>query len=264
MSRFTPSLHSNAKPLYLLNSGALGIDIDSTQRICIERQDKPPVRIPLHHISRIICNSAIQISSKSLIACLRNGIPLSVIDHDGRTLGWCLGVRRKESSLRQLLAHALDDPHWSQHYLPWLELQKAALAAHNLIMCGIPNTAAARQHPRVALCNAHFKKHQQACADHVNALAQLAQHELAATLAHESTDPERLAWHRPGLNLLQDLGDLIGLHAHTDIQHAPMLPPPEQIPNWAIPYYERKAAHWQQRQGQLITDFEQFLRRHWL
>ena len=75
---------------------------------------------------------------------------------------------------------------------------------------------------------------------------------------------QQLAWHRPGLNLMEDIGQLLSLHAHTDLHHAPILPTLDQITPWAIRHYEKHTAHWQQRIGHLMFSFEQFLRTHWL
>jgi len=262
----TPAMqfHYQARPLYLHKGSAQKLDLDATRRLRIERKDLPERRIPLHHVSRIVCSSTLDISSRALMACMQHGIPLAIVNSDGSTLGWCLGARRKETSTRQLLTHALDDPNWPTHYESWLEQQTLAIAVQALLLCGVPTTAAARHNPRTALCNAHFQKHHQACAHHVNALALLAQHELAALLAQEVSEPQLLAWHRPGLNLLADLGQLLSLHAHTDLHHAPLLPAPDQLTPWAIRHYERHTAHWQQRIGQLMYSFEQFLRTHWL
>jgi hypothetical protein len=254
----------NALPLYLHNGSALRLDLDAAQRLRIERQDLPERRIPLHHVSRIVCSSTLDISTRALMACMKNGIPVAVVDPKGTTLGWCLGTRRKESSLRQLLTHALDDQAWTSHYPDWLQQQHSAIAAQTLLLCGVANTRAARHNPRAALCNAHFIKHQQGCAQQIDALAQLALHELAAKLAQDTSAPELLAWHRPGLNLIEDLGRIIGLHAHTDLHHAPLLPEADHLTPWAIRNYEKHAAHWQQRIGQLMYSFEQFLRSHWL
>lgn len=254
----------NAIPLYLHNGSAQRLDLDSARRLRIERKDMPERHIPLHHVSRIVCSSTLDISSRALIACMESGIPLAVVSPNGTTLGWCMGARRKETTVRQLLMHALDDPVWPTHYSDWIAQQRYAIAVQNLLMCGVPTSAPARQNPRTALCNAHFQKHHQACAHFVNAIASLAQHELAAHLAHQTNDPELLAWHRPGLNLIEDLGNLIGLHAHTDMHHASLLPKPEQLTPWAIRNYEKHTAHWQQRIGHLMYAFEQFLRAHWL
>lgn len=258
----TPAM--NAQPLYLHNCSAQRLDLDTAQRLRIERKNLPERRIPLHHVSRIVCSSTLDISARALMACMKSGIPLAVVDPKGETLGWCLGARRKEASMRQLLTHALDDQAWPTHYADWLAQQHAAIAAQTLLLCGVTATAAARQSPRTALCNAHFVKHQQGCAEQVDALALLAQHELAAQLAQETGAPQLLAWYRPGLNLIEDLGQVIGLHAHTDLHHAPLLPKADKLTLWAIRHYERHNAHWQQRIGQLMCAFEQFLRSHWL
>jgi CRISPR associated protein Cas1 len=254
---------SNARPLYLQSGTAMRLDIDAAQRLRIARKDHPEKRIPLHHVSRIVCNSTLDISATALMACMRGGIPVCIVNADGTALGWCLGARRKETSLAQLLIHGLDDPVWPVHYGEWIQNQKLAIAAQVLVFCGVPATPQARQNPRAALCNAHRQKHQQPCANHLNALVTLAKAELAAHLARESNDPQLLAWHRPGLNLLQDLGDLLGIHAHTDLHHAPLLPAQDQISQWAIKNYEKHSAHWQQRIVHLNYAFEQFLRRFW-
>lgn len=252
-----------AKPLYLHHGSVVGLDLDDAQRLCIERREAPLRHIPLHLVSRLVCNSHTDIRSRVWLACMRQGVPLVVVAADGQALGWSLGARRTESSMRQLLLHALDDPDWDALYGEWHARQHAALSVQNLLLCHVPSTAEARQHPRQALCNAHFVKHKRPCGEAVNALAALAQHELAACLALEVGEPDLLAWYRPGLNLIESLGRLLGLHGHTDVHHAPLLPAEGTLDAWAMRFYERHAAHWQQRLAHLLTGFEQFLREHW-
>lgn len=254
----------SAVPLYLHHGSAQRLDLDTARRLHIERKGLPAKHIPLHHVSRIVCSSSLDVSARALMACLKSGIPLSIIGSDGQTLGWCLGTRRKETGLQQLLTHGLDDPTWASLYAVWLAQQQAATAAQVMLLCGVPSTAAARRNPRTALCNAHFQKHQQGCAQYLDAVSLLAQHELAAKLTHEFSDPALLAWHRSGLNLITDLGQLLGLHAHTDVHHVTHLPPPEQVTRWSVVLYERHASHWQQRIGHILFAFEQFLRVNWL
>jgi hypothetical protein len=254
----------NASPLYLHHGSAQKLDLDGARRLRIERKDLPERLIPMHHVSRVVCSSSLDISARALMACLQSGIPLAILKANGETLGWCMGSRRKETSLRQLLTFALDDIVWPVHYTSWLQHQFSAAAMQNLLQCSVPSTATARFNPRAALCNAHFRKHKVACAQLVNALAMLAQHELAAHLSRETGDAQMLSWYRPGLNLMQDLGGIIGLHAHTDLHHASALPAADKLQAWAVRHYERHAAHWQQRISQLTFEFEQFLRAHWL
>ena len=255
---------SIAQPLYLQNSSVTRLDLDASMRLRIERKALPEKRIPLHHISRIVCSSSLDISTRTLIACMKSGVPLMVMDQTGETLGWCLGARRKETSLRQLLSLALDDSVWNARYTKWLQQQRAAYASEALLMCGVRISPAARRNPKVALCNAHYRKHGQATGIFVNALANLAQHELAAVLAKEVSEPSLLTWHRPGLNLIDDLGSTMGLFAHIDLHHTTNLPEPDQLTAWAVRHYEKHAPHWQQRLGQVLFDFERFLRAHWL
>lgn len=250
-------------PLYLNQGTALTLDIDAAQRLRIERSEMPERRIPLHLVSRIVCSSHVNISTAALLACMKSGIPLAIVGPSGETMGWCFGVRRTENSLRELLAHALADPAWHQTYQEWLNNQTLAISVEVLLLCQVPTTPAARKSPRVALCNAHRQKHQQACGDAVDAIAGLAQHELAAYLGQESGDPSLLAFSRPGLNLINDLGGILGLHAHTDVHYAARLPDNEPLGLWALKAYEGNCAHWQQRIAHLGVAFEQFLRMHW-
>lgn len=252
-----------AKPLYLHHRSVVGLDLDNAQRLCVERCEAPLRHVPLHLVSRLVCNSHTDIRSRVWVACMRQGVPLVVVTPDGQALGWSLGSRRTESSMRQLLLHALHDPEWDQRYGQWHGQQYLAVAVQNLLLCRVATTPTARQHPRQALCNAHHVKHQQACGDAVNALAALAQHELVACLASEVGEPDLLAWFRPGVNLLESLGQLLGLHAHTDVHHATVLPTNDMLDAWALRFYERHAAHWQQRLGHVMVSFEQFLRAHW-
>lgn len=257
-------LVTGGQPLYLHHSSAVRLDVDLSQRLCIERKSLPMRHIPMRYVSRIVCNSSLDISSAALMACMKAGIPLAVVDNAGDTLGWCIGARRKESSLQHLLVHALDDPECAKYFSAWRETHYMATSAQNLLLCGVSMTPQARQNPRAALCNAHYQKHRQPCAKALNALSQLAQHELSAQLAVQVGDVDLLAWTIPGFNLIRDLGELLGLHAHIDIHHALLLPAQEDLKNWALRHYEHHSAHWQQRIGHLMFAFEKFLRTHWL
>lgn len=264
MNTLSANSYGSARPLYLHNPSIQSLNIDQVNRLVIESKLQGEKRIPLHHVSRIVCLRSLEIHSNALMACLEHGVPLVVVDRHGEALGWCMGSRRKESTLKQLLQFALDDPQWCTYYEEWLSNQTLAVATQTLLMCSVPITPQARNNPRVALCNAHFVKHQQACSTHIDALGHLAHHELFARLAQESSDPTLLAWRRPGLNLIQELGGLISLHAHTDVHHATLLPDQTRLNAWSVRYYEKHATHWQQRIGHLMLNFEQFLRSHWL
>ena len=83
-------------------------------------------------------------------------------------------------------------------------------------------------------------------------------------MATEVCNPELIAWSRPGLNLLNDFETLLSFYGHIDIHHANTLPHDFDANKWAVKFYEKHAAHWQQRIGHLMFEFEQFLRKHWL
>lgn len=252
-----------AQPLYLHTGSAQRLDIDAANRLRIESRQQAMRHIPLHHVSRIVCQRSLDISARALMACMDGGVPVVILDRHGQTVGWCLGHRRRETSMRQLLLHGLEDPQWTSLYALWLRDQAAACAAQNMLLCGVRATPAARRSPRVALCNAHYEKHGQACADALEAIAELARAEWAQALLAQASDPALLAWNRPGLNLLADLGNIVAMHAHTDLHHVNVLPTAQGLERWAIGQYEAHAAHWQQRIAHLLVAFEQFLRHHW-
>lgn len=254
----------NASPLYLLSKSPGKLSLDAAQRLRIALDGQPQRCIPMRMVSRIVCSTNLEISGSALLGCMRRGIPVSIVEPNGTTVGWCMGVRRTENSLRLLLSNALSDPAWDELYKPWMTTQSVAIAAQVLLLCNVHADAAARRAPRTALCNAHKTKHSRPCGDYVNALAFLARHELTAHLAREIPEPTLLAWHRPGLNLINDLGDLLALYAHTDLHHAVLLPEPEEMSPWALQTYERQASHWQYRIASVLQPFEQFLREYWL
>jgi len=251
-------------PLYLHNAHVKRLDIDRSTRLCITLDNQTKRFIPAHHVSRIVCNNNIDISASALIACMELGIPVAVVSAKGEPIGWCLGARRKETTLAQLLLNALEDATWTQLYQHWQTLQTSAAAANALLLCQVACTPAAMQNPRAALCNAQRVKHGIACAKQLKALSLLAHSAMSAQLAQETNATQLLAWYRPGLNLLTDLGDILALNAHIDLHHASTLPNDDQLDKWATRYFEKHAAHWQQRIGQLHFAFEQFLREHWL
>lgn len=251
-------------PLYLQDSDALSVDIDSTLRLCISWAEKPQRRIPLRFISRVVCNKRVSISTDALIACMKMGIPISFVEKNGAPLGWCMGVLRRESSLKSLLVHALDDPDWEHLYGQWLQRANLSTVSQVLLMCNTPATPVAIGSPRSVLFNRHRQKHGRPCGKLFNRLAGLAIDELASRLYREIGEPELLTMARPGYNLLLDLGELVALHAHIDIFHASSLPTETDVGRWATRHYHVHATHWVYRTSALVFDFSQFLRRHWL
>lgn len=252
------------KPLYLLSYQAKRVSIDSTRRLQVHMSGGKINSVPLHLVSRLVCGVHIEIETKALHACMHAGVPIAIQTKDSESVGWCFGARRVESSLRQLLLFAYDDPKWEELYETWRDQTYDAIASQALLLCDVPATLDARKQPRIALCNAHFEKHGVACGDHLDALTLLAVHEIAAVLAEEVGDASLVVWGKQGLNLVEELGALVAVHAHVDLHHAQGLRRLRNIERWAVPFYESMAAHWQQRIATVVVSFEQFLRSHWL
>ena len=257
----------SARPLYLNPSEEVVVSCDAEVALRVRSADSPARRIPLTQLSRVVANSRTRWDSQALLACMTRGIPVSFVDHHGKPIGWCFGQRRRETTLGNLLHLALDSPDWDQHYPCWLDNQRRAAAAHALVMCG--ERAAFDQlrsasSTRDVLCNAHTRKHGTATGDAVSAIAHLATQEFAASLDQAVVQSELLAWHRPGLNLIDDIGGIVGVYAHVGVHHARSLPAPGMLEKWAIKHYEGDAELWAPRIGGIIGNFERFLREHWL
>ncbi len=257
----------SARPLYLNPSEAVVVSCDAGVALRVRGADSPSRRIPLAQLSRVVTNHHTRWDSQALLACMTHGIPVSFVDRHGKPIGWCFGQRRRETTLDHLLRAALDCPEWDRYYPSWLDNQRRAAAAQALILCG---ERASGEHLRSArctrdvLCNAHTRKHGLAAGDTVTALAHLAAQESAAALSHAVAQSELLAWHRPGLNLIDDIGGIVCVYAHVAVHHARRLPAPEMLEKWAIKLYQADAELWAPRIGAIIGSFERFLREHWL
>lgn len=251
-------------PLYLNQVDSASVDLDAADRVTIDMPGKPMRKIPLHLVSRIVCRISNSVGSRLLIECMDRGIPVSFVDKNGSPAGWCLGVRRVENTVAQLLRHALDDPAFMTLYADWLDNQHRCVSAQVMLECGLARQSAHLPSTRATLCNAHREKYQVPTGRHLNALSNLAGHEFAAVLAKEIGDPSLMAWTMPGYNLISDLSQILKWHAHSDVHHCGVLPYGTDLNLWATKLYEKKAGLWQLRICHLKWSFEQFLRQHWL
>jgi CRISPR associated protein Cas1 len=254
----------STQPLYLTPSEHARISIDAGVALRIEFTAKPNQRIPLLRISRIVSGPKANWESQALIHCMRKGIPISFIDRHGDSIGWCFGNRRVESTLATLLANALDCPEWSRLFNDWYQSEYRVNAAQVLMLCATAASEHNVKNARSVLCNQHKILHASAVGEHLDRVAFHARNELAAQLASDCSNPELLFWYRPGLNLVEVLGDILALWAHVSMQSCARLPSNLTAENWAMRQYEKQFADWARRIGQLLGSFEHFLRRHWL
>lgn len=58
---------------------------------------------PLARLSRVISRGPVSWSSAALLECLRHGVPVTLLDHDGQLLGMCFGAWRQDSGFSALL-----------------------------------------------------------------------------------------------------------------------------------------------------------------
>lgn len=254
----------SARPLYLQPMLPARVALDSTVALRIHTVGQSGLRTPLTRISRVVSNHHVQWDSDALIACLQNGIPIAFMDARGKPIGWCFGARRRETSLANLLEHALESDEWEQRFNPWLDAQHRARAAQALLLCGVFTSTAHLANVRNVLCNLHRTRLGAPAGAALGRLEALARCDIAAALADAVGEARLLAWHRPGFNLIDTLAGLVAIHAHTIINGTQELPAPDQMAQWATRNYEKNAGLFAQSTGALIGALELFLREHWL
>ena len=253
-----------ARPLYLQPSLPARVSLDNAVALRIHISGQSGLRTPLAKISRVVCNHQVQWDSDALVACLQHGIPIAFMDARGKSIGWCFGARRRETTLANLLARALAADDWNQRFDPWLEGQHRARAAQALLLCGIVTSNAHLSDVRNVLCNLHRTRLGVPAGAALGKLEVLARCDVAAALADAVGEASLLAWHRPGLNLIDTFAGLVSIHAHTVINSTCGLPAADQVTRWATQSYEKHAGLFAQSTGALIGAFELFLREHWL
>ena len=253
-----------ARPLYLQPTLPARVTLDAAVALRIRIEGQSGLRTPLTKISRVVCNHNVQWDSDALVACLQQGVPIAFLDARGKAIGWCFGARRRETTMANLLAHALEADDWDQRFAPWLDGQHRARAAQALLLCGLATSGAHLSDVRTVLCNLHRTRLGVPAGAALGKLEALARCDVAAALADAVGEAPLLAWHRPGLNLIDAFAGLVCIHAHTVINTTQEMPAADQTARWATQTYEKHAGLFAQSTGALIGAFELFLREHWL
>jgi hypothetical protein len=253
-----------ARPFYLQPTQPARITLDTSVALRVHVSGQSGLRMPFAKLSRVVCNHHVQWESDALVACLQHGIPIAFLDARGRSVGWCFGARRRETTLANLLAHALAADDWTERFAPWLEGQHRARAAQALLLCGIVTSHAHLADVRNVLCNLHRARLGVPAGAVLGKLEALTRCDVAAALADAIGDTALLAWQRPGVNLIDAFAELVAIHAHTIIHSTYELPAADQAARWAAQHYEKHAGLFAQSTGALIGAFELFLREHWL
>ena len=267
-SRSIAIVPAGARPLYI--TVAATVSLDSKVSLRITEPSSPALRrIPLRKLSRIVSSNAVTWETPALIECLSRGIPVEFVDRKGAQLGWCFGPRRREATLSQLLALALESEDWKELYPVWFESQGRGHAAQALLLCGLPSKHLGMQDARNRLCNAFTRRHQRPSSQYLTSLEACMTSEVAALMSRQIDDAALLAHYRPGCNLITDFSQLISLHAHVILYGQKTFPAGEELNDrdlrhWAIKIMESNAPFSAQQLGALLGSFELFLREHWL
>lgn len=253
-----------ARPFYLQPTLPARVSLDAAVALRVHIEGQSGLRTPLAKISRVVCNHHVQWESDALVACLQHGVPIAFLDARGKSIGWCFGARRRETTLANLLARSLEADDWDQRFAPWLEGQQRARAAQALLLCGLSTSGVHLNNVRNVLCNLHRTRLGAPAGAALAKLEALTRCDVAGALADAVGEPSLLAWYRPGLNLIDTFAGLVSLHAHTVINSTGELPATDQIARWATQSYEKHAGLFAQSTGALIGAFELYLREHWL
>lgn len=89
-----------------------------------ERADR---HVPLRHISRLHVPETVHLDLAVLTTCARWGIPVVVIDANGKPVLRALGMRTGDLGLRQRLQDLVVDMRWSERLADWRDAQRARI-----------------------------------------------------------------------------------------------------------------------------------------
>jgi hypothetical protein len=253
------------RALYLHPKEKCDVSLDAGVALLISAPSRmTATRVPIRHLSRVVSEQSVTWQSEALIACLRFGVPIQFTNRKGEAIGWCLGARRIETTTANLLRTGLESSEWKQKYSDWRENQVRARAAQVLLLCDISPSVMNIKNIRNIACNLHRAKHGAPVGRALRSLTHLHRAEVASALATQIGDPSLIAWHREGLNLIDDFTQITGLHIHVLINNERTLPAFADTQKWATQRYENYTSLWSKSIGDLIGSFEFFLRENWL
>ncbi|MEK0085290.1 CRISPR-associated endonuclease Cas1 [Benzoatithermus flavus] len=106
-------------PLYVDGSAApVRIVLDGPS-LRLEQAGISDARWPLQRVTRLVVRGAVAWGDGALAACLGRGIPVSLLDGSGRTVGTCLPARARPSDTAQLLDEACAVGRLEEAYGNW-------------------------------------------------------------------------------------------------------------------------------------------------
>jgi hypothetical protein len=186
--------------VYLLDGTGVRIRLETGPSLRVIRQGRPPERLPLAHVARIVSDCRVQWDSDGLIECLRHGVPVLFHQH-GRTIAWCFGQHAHSFVLDEVLQLALDHPAHERILADFFRSQerREILDALKAFQIGVARLDP--DHVRGRLCN-HLRDRIGQSAGRTLRLAELALDAvIAERLSDSISEPRLLAHYRELFNL---------------------------------------------------------------
>jgi len=249
------------RPLYLDGALPWQVRLDDGPALHVSSVGRARSLYPLQRLARVVTPCHAQWSTPALVACLRAGIPVLFHDASGRTIGWCFGPRKRETTLDCLLREALDQPCWAGLIDTWFEASHrremmAALRAMNTVSLVLEPAALRSQ-----LCNLHRQRIGRPVRGWLVAL-QRANAALVAERLHGLLgDPALIGYAREGLHLARTFAELMDWQLHAILHATPPLALLQAAPSrFAAAAIERNGAALHRCCGDLAGSLEHHLR----
>lgn len=202
---------------------------------------------PFKRLSRVVSANDVHWQCGALLACLQAGVPVSFIDHTGKPLGYCNGVRRRETTLEGLLRYAIENPQWEKRYKTWLSGMQNQAMREAVRRAGLRCWVLRAQTVRAGFCNAWLKKTGRPAGHlfrHIDGGLSTCVHRVLSTVF---AAPEMLCFPLPGLSFIHDLTRILRWPVYSKILLRAGRQDVRQPP-------DRMAAIWLQRMEPFVLD----------
>lgn len=241
------------KPLYLPHGRGIQVHADGPA-LCVGATDKAVSLYPFDRLSRVVSAEDVHWHGQALLCCLTRGVPVSFLDRAGRPLGCCYGIRRRETTLENLLLEAIEHPEWDGRYAIWFDGMQRQAMRQALLTNGLHCRRVDAVSTRGALGNAYHNE-TQCCAGRVFMHLQGVLFAWVSKRVGECiTDPALLGFPRPGLNVVDALAEVLQWPLYALLVAARDTQPLEDR-------QARFAAMWfQSHQGEVQVHFDELVR----
>jgi len=197
------------RPLYLAHGSASQV-IHDGRALRVQATGRAVAWYAYAKLSRVVSATDVQWQTAALLACLNAGVPVSFLDARGNVQGYCYGSLRRETTLDNLLAIALDAPDWESRFEFWYRGMHRQCMLRALATVGLPPRHL--DHPptvRSALCNAYHRHLGRPLAPLLRHLDGTL-HAFAASVLRQHIDAQTLGHPRPGQSLVDAFATLLG------------------------------------------------------